>query len=46
MPLKKLGIRVLNNFKKEYGSFRGKNLFYSWLNKKSKIERRKYEKVN
>jgi len=46
MPLTKLGIRVLNNFKKEYGSIEGEKIFYSFLNKKSKIERKKYEKIN
>lgn len=45
MPLKKSGKKILNDFKLRYGSIEGTKFFYSWLNKKSKIERKKYEKI-
>jgi hypothetical protein len=46
MPLTIKGEKVLKNFQDEYGESKGEEVFYAWLNKKSKSERKKYEKIN
>lgn len=36
MPLSKSGKKVLGNMKKQYGSKKGKSVFYASMNKKKK----------
>ena len=43
MPLTQKGEEKLRSFKKRYGG-RGEEVFYRWLNKKSRGERKIYEK--
>ena len=43
MPLTKKGEELKRKFEKRYGS-QGEEIFYRWLNKKSKGERRVYER--
>jgi hypothetical protein len=45
MPLTYQGRKTKRQFEKEYGKNEGENIFYAWLNKKSKTERKKYEKI-
>lgn len=45
MPLTKTGKETLKNFEDEYGKKKGKEVFYAWLNEKTKSERRKFERL-
>ena len=42
MPLSTKGKKILNEFRKEYGSKKGEMIFYAWENKNKEV--RKYDK--
>jgi hypothetical protein len=44
MPLTKIGKKRLNDFKKEYGKLKGKEVFYSYINKYPKRTKRWHRK--
>jgi hypothetical protein len=44
MPLTKSGEKVKKAMSKEYGSKKGKEVFYAWMNKKDKKTQKKFHK--
>jgi hypothetical protein len=46
MPLTKQGKRILNDFKKKYGSIKGEEFFYAYINKYPQRTKHWHKKVN